>query len=61
MNKKGEERKKGAEKERRERKRERKTDSSLDRRPIPPMWHRVVPGVGALATRVVHHSSRVST
>ena len=28
------------------------TDSSLDQRPIPPTWHRVVPGAGALATRV---------
>ena len=28
------------------------TDSSLDRRPIPPPWCRVVPGAGALATRV---------
>ena len=27
-------------------------DSSLDRRPIPPTWRRVVPGAGALATRV---------
>ena len=28
------------------------TDSSLDQRPIPPSWRRVVPGAGALATRV---------
>ena len=28
------------------------TDSSLDQRPIPPTWRRVVPGVGTLATRV---------
>ena len=27
-------------------------DSSLDRRPIPPMWRQVIPGVVALATRV---------
>ena len=27
-------------------------DSSLDRRPTPSSWRRVVPGVGALATRV---------
>ena len=28
------------------------TDWSLDRRPIPPTWRRVVPAAGALATRV---------
>ena len=28
------------------------TDSSLDRRPIPPTWRRVVPGAHVLATRV---------
>ena len=28
------------------------TDSSLDRRPIPPSWRRVVPGADALATRI---------
>ena len=28
------------------------TDLNLDRRPIPPSWCRVVPGAGALATRV---------
>ena len=28
------------------------TDSSLHQRPIPPTWRRVLPGAGALATRV---------
>ena len=27
-------------------------DSTLDRRPIPPPWHRVVHGTRMLATRV---------
>ena len=37
------------------------TDSSLDRRPIPPSWRRVVPVASALATRVDPPQDRVLT
>ena len=29
-----------------------RTNSSFDRHPIPPPWHRVIPSTCALATRV---------
>ena len=52
MNKKGEREKEGCRSTRPPLSEGIETDSSLDRRPIPPTWRRVVPGASALATRV---------
>ena len=52
MNKKGEREKEGCRSTRPPPSEGIEMDSSLDRRPIPPSWRRVVPGADALATRI---------